>query len=440
MSVASCSSSGAGGPAQVVRVKRELLIACMTCPLCHKLLRDATTISECLHTFCRKCIYEKLTDEELDSCPICSTDLGCTPIEKLRPDHNIQDVRSKIFPFKRRKVEAPELVPSISLPIRRKERSLSSLVVNTPRVATQSGLTRRRTKAAGRKAAALRGLDIDEPIKKEDDAEDCPATSGFAETLDKISQNIRQNNFNAGTSNHASNKNAENGEEPSADKTELWKPLNCLVEAANRTKTLNSSDQGSVAKTEQINFTEIEENAAPRNKAREHLQKPKMLDDKNSNYHTTVLSKTRRVNGAGRKRAAASRELETSAQASLCGTSVKRERETNPIWFSLISAPDREGDAQLPQLSSSYLRIKDGTLPVLLIQKYLAKKLDLASETEVEITCRGQAVVPSLALHKLVDLWLHTGSSQRAVASAGSSAENFVMVLGYARRVPPAAT
>ena len=33
-----------------VRVKREVLAACMTCPLCHKLFRDATTISECLHT------------------------------------------------------------------------------------------------------------------------------------------------------------------------------------------------------------------------------------------------------------------------------------------------------------------------------------------------------------------------------------------------------
>ena len=35
---------------QVVRVRREAIAACMTCPLCNKLLRDATTISECLHT------------------------------------------------------------------------------------------------------------------------------------------------------------------------------------------------------------------------------------------------------------------------------------------------------------------------------------------------------------------------------------------------------
>lgn len=35
---------------QVVRVKREILEACMTCHLCKKLLKEATTISLCLHT------------------------------------------------------------------------------------------------------------------------------------------------------------------------------------------------------------------------------------------------------------------------------------------------------------------------------------------------------------------------------------------------------
>lgn len=35
---------------EVVKVKRELLEACLTCSICMKLLQDATTISECLHT------------------------------------------------------------------------------------------------------------------------------------------------------------------------------------------------------------------------------------------------------------------------------------------------------------------------------------------------------------------------------------------------------
>ena len=35
---------------QIVKVKRGILEACMTCPLCNKLLKEATTISSCLHT------------------------------------------------------------------------------------------------------------------------------------------------------------------------------------------------------------------------------------------------------------------------------------------------------------------------------------------------------------------------------------------------------
>ncbi|KAK1309767.1 E3 ubiquitin protein ligase DRIP2 [Acorus calamus] len=42
----------------VVRVRRDALSACMTCPLCEKLLREATTISECLHT-CQIIVYKK---------------------------------------------------------------------------------------------------------------------------------------------------------------------------------------------------------------------------------------------------------------------------------------------------------------------------------------------------------------------------------------------
>lgn len=43
-------AAAAGTTRGVVMVKRDLLARCMTCPLCRRLLRDATTISECLHT------------------------------------------------------------------------------------------------------------------------------------------------------------------------------------------------------------------------------------------------------------------------------------------------------------------------------------------------------------------------------------------------------
>lgn len=49
----------------------------------------------------------------------------------------------------------------------------------------------------------------------------------------------------------------------------------------------------------------------------------------------------------------------------------------------------------------------------------------------------GQPVVPTLQLHSLVELWLQTVSpSERVSVTIGSSAKEFVMVLGYAGKVP----
>ncbi|XP_043693504.1 E3 ubiquitin protein ligase DRIP2-like [Telopea speciosissima] len=419
---------------QVVKVRKATLASCMTCPLCHKLLRDATTISECLHTFCRKCIFEKLTDEEVDCCPICKIDLGCVPVEKLRPDHNLNDVRSKIFPFKRRKVKAPEVVPS--LPVRRKERSLSSLVVSTPRVSTQTGLTGRRTKAVARKSTALRGssFTIEDPVKKEEDAEeDQPGSSSSPETLNKIVQTRRQNSSIAECSNHhLPNKEVENGTEPWAGKVD-WKPLNCLVEAANRTKSFKS--QNSVAKSELPSASDSEVHV-PKSKVKEQANKSKVQDTKTSTVAPPGSGKPRKLHGISRKRASASRELGMSAQTVLDARGVKRDRRASPIWFSLMASEDQEGDAPLPQIPSCYLRIKDGNVPVSFIHKYLMKKLDLKSETEIEITCRGKPVMPTLQLHNVVDLWLQMGStSKRVPASVGTSAKDFVMVLRYGRKV-----
>lgn len=124
----------------------------------------------------------------------------------FRPDHNLQDVRAKIFPYKRRKVQAPEVVPPISLPVRRKARSLSSLVVSTPRVSTQTGTTGRRSKSVARKALRGSTFSVEKPIKKEEkiSGEDQLDSSSSPETLTKFTQNIRQvkSFFNSGVVHH----------------------------------------------------------------------------------------------------------------------------------------------------------------------------------------------------------------------------------------------
>ncbi|XP_062084467.1 uncharacterized protein LOC133790731 isoform X2 [Humulus lupulus] len=56
---------------------------------------------------CRTCIYEKLSGGEANCCPVCNINLGSFPLEKLRQDRILQDLQAKLFPFKRRKINAP---------------------------------------------------------------------------------------------------------------------------------------------------------------------------------------------------------------------------------------------------------------------------------------------------------------------------------------------
>ncbi|XVF80908.1 hypothetical protein PTKIN_Ptkin15bG0112800 [Pterospermum kingtungense] len=421
---------------QVVKVRREAIAACMTCPLCNNLLRDATTISECLHTFCRKCIYDKIEEEELECCPICNIDLGCVPLEKLRPDHNLQDVRAKIFPLKRRKVRAPEIVPPVTVPTRRKERSLSSLVVNAPKVSTQTTMTGRRTKVVGRKSGALRGssFSAEKPVKREEDSmEDLQESASSPEMLNKFTQNKRQCTSSAEPSLNT-NKEAENVGESWDGKLDLWKPLNCLVEVANRTKSFKSNSQGSDSKVEPTRSTNGETQMS-KTKHREDKYKNKVEDEKNSAGPTTSETVTpKKLRRIRRKRA--SLDSGISPQAVLDAAGPNHERKIGPVWFSLVASEDQEGNVPLPQIPANYLRIKNGNIPVSFIQKYLKKKLDLTDEAEVEIKCMGKPVVPTLQLYNLVDLWLQTASTSRVPASVGSSAKDFVMVLAYARKVP----
>ena len=105
-----------------------------------------------------------------------------------RPDHNLQDLRAKIFASEKPKAIAHEEVASVSLPTRRKERSLSSLGVSTPKVSSHIVMTGKRTKSAARRLSASREstFSVEEPIKKE---EDYPENTSSPEIIHKRAQN-----------------------------------------------------------------------------------------------------------------------------------------------------------------------------------------------------------------------------------------------------------
>ncbi|CAN4113679.1 unnamed protein product [Withania somnifera] len=421
---------------QVV-VKRELIIACLTCTLCNKLFRDATTISECLHTFCRKCIYKKLSDEELECCPICNIDLGCVPLEKLRPDHNLEDVRAKIFPYKRRIVKEPEIVPSVTLPVRRKERSLSSLDVSTPRVSMHTGMTGRRSKSVARKTLRGSTFSIEKAIKSEEDSGDEPDSSSSADIFKKPAQSKRQNYSYAEPSSHPTmDKGTDNGTEQQEGTVDLWKHLDCLAEVAKKCKCSRLTSRDSICQYESPHYHD-NEGQGWRINVEEHGQKLEVQDDKYNCSPAPESEKPKKLQRSRRKKASTFGEFSISPQAVLDLISAKCERRRSyPIWFSLVASEDQEGDAPLPQISVGYLRIKDGNIPVSFIQKYLMRKLKLSSEDEVEIRYMGQLIVPTLRLNSLIDMWLQTTTSERVPAIVGSSANDFVMVLAYARKVP----
>ncbi|KAB2621425.1 E3 ubiquitin protein ligase DRIP2-like [Pyrus ussuriensis x Pyrus communis] len=321
-----------------------------------------------------------------------------------RPDHNLQDIIAKIFPVKGKKVDTPEAN------LKRKERSLSSLVVSTPKVPLQSGLTGKRSRALSRKGAVLRGCSFsaEEAAKRDDSTED-----------------------------HTMSSNSTEG------KADLWTPLNCLVEAANRTKSSKPNSQGLHAKSDPINSLDSE---LYMSQIKAEGELPNALDCIRNAYTPKTKKKeadqkargkkTVRNRGIRTKQGSCIRGIKclNSTYASTCGAKYRNV----PVWFSLVALKTGEmkGEISLPQISACCLKIKDGKMPVSTIQKYLAMKLELSSENEVEILCRGQPVLPTWQLESLVELWCRTAPTTKKIpVTVGSSAKDFVMVLNYCRRV-----
>ncbi|XP_030461876.1 protein LAX PANICLE 2-like isoform X3 [Syzygium oleosum] len=111
-------------------------------------------------------------------------------------------------------------------------------------------------------------------------------------------------------------------------------------------------------------------------------------------------------------------------------------RPHSGIWFMLQASQNQAKEPFLPQIPKSYLRIKDGRMTVRLIMKYLVNKLRLDSESEqVEITCRGQNLLPSLTLQHVRDQIWSIGQRDQAVTMLPEStaAVDHLMVLHYGR-------
>ena len=69
----------------------------LICQLCCGYLVQATTVIECLHTFCKTCIVRYLQTSSF--CPSCDVQVHKTkPLLSLREDPTLQDVVYKLVP------------------------------------------------------------------------------------------------------------------------------------------------------------------------------------------------------------------------------------------------------------------------------------------------------------------------------------------------------
>ncbi|KAJ0396197.1 hypothetical protein P43SY_001904 [Pythium insidiosum] len=83
---------------RTVTIQLSELTEYLGCVLCHGMLRDAHTIPECLHSFCKSCIYRHFLVQGSRSCPKCFISLKPRPHTLLISDQKLQDVVDRIFP------------------------------------------------------------------------------------------------------------------------------------------------------------------------------------------------------------------------------------------------------------------------------------------------------------------------------------------------------
>lgn len=79
------------------RLKMTDLNAQLMCVLCGGYFIDATTIIECLHSFCKSCIVRYL--ETSKYCPVCDVQIHKTkPLLSIRSDQTLQEIVYKLVP------------------------------------------------------------------------------------------------------------------------------------------------------------------------------------------------------------------------------------------------------------------------------------------------------------------------------------------------------
>ena len=82
-----------------IKLDKGKLLKLLKCPLCDGFYRTPYTINECMHTFCRSCIFKYFASSiQREVCPICETKIGGRPMDSLIFDNNLDSLLNILFP------------------------------------------------------------------------------------------------------------------------------------------------------------------------------------------------------------------------------------------------------------------------------------------------------------------------------------------------------
>ena len=92
----------------IVDFNLSSLVVHFTCSLCEGLFKDPITITECLHSFCKSCIFLYFSSGN-QKCPTCEMFLGPDPYKYALNDRTMQSLGDKVlFPSVKERDELDE--------------------------------------------------------------------------------------------------------------------------------------------------------------------------------------------------------------------------------------------------------------------------------------------------------------------------------------------
>ncbi|KAK9275043.1 hypothetical protein L1049_022301 [Liquidambar formosana] len=337
-----------------VELPRKPIADCLTCTLCKNIYREATTISVCLHTFCKDCIYQKFEEDEANCCPVCEADLGSSPKETLRPDHNYREIVTQIFPFESStRREQISIAPQVNN-TRREEISLAPQVNNTTPEVTKHNASGAKDvpQDSGTSQETIGKIHDDRGFKEKNNHMDqtpSPTSSNYSSTASQKQQNSWEMELPQ-VAHTLSEPMAHVDYFKEANKGPSQKHLSHHKEGIHKEIDLNNNSSNIPAfnaknKDKVQTKKKRNKNRRPRESLFAQRKEDKMIS-------SNVMGEMPKPDQGSVGRTTDPGEL--TSEHELVKEAMKLLR---PIWFCLVACEDKDGNT-MPQIPKRYIKIK----------------------------------------------------------------------------------